>query len=328
MDIDLEKATQRITREFDVDEVVAEIVDDSTESNTFISALQDISKLGEIKVGGRRIRSLLGCTTIDVASDVVNDAYALDPIQNLRLGPLVQILKEFPEERMANPDLDFFTHSVPLSQIKDTFAKLGFNVKLNIASGGVEIVEVKSSKGSATFIDVEQSWQTQPPWPMYSVLATLDPQQPNKFKLDVGHGRLYEYPLEFSGSERVTKDAIDPKRFAAVGRVLLWSVTSTTPNGNRLPIPCDESRRVIYETVANLFTVLYAIKLDPSLKKVYSSGVRDMALALRIIELTDWDELSRISMNFTYEEKTFMQRVSTSWWIGKGILTEKVESPI
>lgn len=328
MDIDLEKATQRIVREFAVDEVVAEIVNDSTESSKFISALQDISKLGEIKVGGRRIRSLLGCKTIDVASDVVNDAYALDPIQNLRLGPLVQILKEFPEERMSNPDLDFFTQGVPLSQIRDTFAKLDFNVKLNIASGGVEIVEVKSSKGSATFIDANQSWQTRPPWPMYSVLATLDPQQPNKFKLDVGHGRLYEYPLEFSGSERVTKDPIDPKRFAAVGRVLLWSVTSTTPDGGRLPIPCDESRGVIYETVANLFTVLYAIKLDPSLKKVYSSGIRDMALALRIIELTDWEELSRISKNFSQEEKDFMHQISANWWIGKGMLKEKVEGAI
>ena len=100
----------------------------------------------------------------------------------------------------------------------------------------------------ATFVDGEQSWQTGDKWPRLGVLATLDKTTTPHFQMQTKYGNLYLYQLVIKNPN--TTDPLDPQRFAAVARALLWSVTILDPNGHNLDLPVPVIQKLFLETVA------------------------------------------------------------------------------
>lgn len=308
--MDLSRATERIVRSYSPDLVAQEVFPNSEQRGIFVQGLLELANEGEIQVGGRRIRELLGCKVFDFAKDIKWDAETLlDRHQRLRLGPLVKVLEDYPTDRMKPPDLDFFTSNLEPKKVAEKFGD-HFKVTTNIASGGACVIDVITPNGVATFIDSEKSFQTKPPWPLYGFRATL---KDSSFNLDISQLRMI-CPLEYRGTG-LNESPIDPVRVATVARILLWSVTATDLNGRKLEVPGDNSQKVIYETVSHVFELANKANKDPEVERMYRGALRDFAIALRIIVLSDWDELSRmgVSSNRAY----FLNRVTAAWNEGR-----------
>ncbi len=312
-DRELARAAERITADYAAEEVIEQVFTNETDRSAFVEALQELSQNGcDIKVGGRRLRELTECTTTDLAPEIVGDAWFIDTNlyihDKLRLGPLVDILMKYPQERMMQPDLDFFIWNANPEQIINTFQTKGFKASIHEATGGVMVIDIEGQNGIASFVNGETSWQTGEAWPMLGFLAKFDPQNAS-FKLDIGYGRLYIYPLEIPGIDR--KDPINPQRVAAIGRALLWSLTTSTPRGRVPEIPLELSQHYFFETVGELPSLLRQIIKNPELESTYRSGIRDLALALRIIVLSDWEEIAR--MGGSVERSRFFQLLQGIW---------------
>lgn len=313
-DAEVVKAFTRIEQNLSPQEVVSEAFPDPREQVNFCQGLSALAAEGAlIHLGGRRLREQLGCRAIDVAEDVVWDAYnALSDHQMLRLKSLVRILRNYPTERMVKPDLDFFYWKVPSQQVLRTFKQEGFKVSQSLASGNVAAINVKGTSGVATFVDGFHSWQTGEGWPMYGAMAKYENAPEPNFRVDIGYGRLYLYPLEIPS---LAKDPLEPQRFAAIARALLWACTATPPGGGYLAVPFEHSQSLFAQTVSHFAGLIRSCQQNPTLEDQYRSGIRDMALALRIIILTDWDQMAKENQIST-AHASFFGRIGTAWWPG------------
>lgn len=307
--MDLSRATERIIRSYSLELVTQEVFQEST--GLFVQGLMELSKTGKIQVGGRRIRELLGCKVFDFANVIQWDAETLlDAHQRLRLGPLVKVLEDYPTNRMKPPDLDFFTSNLEPQKVAEKF-RPNFRVTTNTASGGACVIDVITPNGVATFIDSDKSFQTKPPWPLYGFVATL---KDSSFNLDISQLRMI-CPLEYRGTG-LDEGPTDPVRVATVARILLWSVTATDMEGRPLNVPGDNSQKVIYETVARVFELANLAQNDPKVERMYRGALRDFAIALRIIILSDWNEASRLQ-GIPSDRVHFLNRVTAAWNEGK-----------
>src|SRR5258708_3085938 len=107
----IEIAAERITAEYEAEKVVAQVFTTETSRKKFINVISELARRGAlIKVGGRRLRELVGCKIYDFSNEIIQDSGFLedDPFHRIRLGPLIEILGKYPEARMNKPDLDFF----------------------------------------------------------------------------------------------------------------------------------------------------------------------------------------------------------------------------
>ncbi len=290
--VEIEKSLERIKRDFSAKEVVSEVFPEEEQRDLFVQGLVELSEVqnSQIKVGGRRVREMLGITTHDLALDIVSDAeeirQTLTP-DAARLAGILEYLEKYETKRMTEPDLDLFIWDVGIEKVLDIFNQKGFKTETKKVTGGVTVINVKGSNGTATFITGESSWQTKESWPMMGgIIAefSTDASEPT-FKLDVARGRVSLYPLEIG--EKI-KNPKDPQRFASVGRALLWSLTTITPEGRMINPPGESTTEYILETVRVLPDLLSQIKNKPELEVMYRGALRDIAISLRIILPSDW----------------------------------------
>lgn len=317
-DNELIQSMDRITKQYSLSDFISEAFPEVEEQKSFVAALSELSETGaEFKVGGRRLREMLGFKTDDFAKDIRFDGQMLaqDPIKTIRLREIIKILKKYPEERMVKPDLDFFTSNIEPEKTSEVFSKHGFNVKLNRASGNVTVVTIEGDKGMATFIDENETWQIGDQWPMFGFTAKLKLADVNPIvDLNIGYGRLYLYPLEIPG--RYKSDPLDPVRFAAVSRTLLWALTVSDPYGNRLRLPFPKSDKYYLDTVSQVQQLLDKIRENPELEIMYRGGLRDMAIVIRMCELTDWYELMEYH-NYPTQRGSFFQNIAAAWFYSR-----------
>lgn len=317
-DNELIQSMDRITKQYGLSDFISEAFPEVEEQASFVEALKELNDDGAaFKVGGRRLREMLGFKTDDFAKDIRFDGQILaqDPIKTIRLREIIKILKKYPEERMVKPDLDFFTSNIEPEKIFEVFAKRGFNVKINKASGNVTVVTIEGDKGMATFIDENQTWQIGDQWPMFGFTAKLKLVDANPVvDLNVGYGRLYLYPLEIPARDK--SDPLDPVRFAAVSRALLWALTVRGPDGDRLRLPFPKSDKYYLDTVSQVQQLLDKIRENPELEIMYRGGLRDMAIVIRMCELTDWHELME-HYNYPIERGEFFEHIAAAWFYSR-----------
>lgn len=303
-------AAKRIQQSFSPSLVVQEVFPTESNQHSFVNCLGEL-KGGVIRVGGRRLRELIGCKVFNMAGDIKTDPEFLDIHQSIRLGPILSELSKYPEERMTKPDLDFFVDGLEPAEIADTFNQNGFAAKINDCTGGVQNVSIEGEEGEATFINSAQSWQTGTSWPMYGFTAPLDTNT-NEFKLDISAMRLFLHPLHIP---EMNPNPMDPQRVSAMARALLWSVTSSDSNGMPLRAPLEQLKDYT-KTVEGFYKLLSDVKKNPELEKYYRSGIRDMSVALRIILLNDWDQMNTKSQ-IVSQRAEFFNQITSAWYIGK-----------
>lgn len=290
-------STEMITSNVEVsllaDETVGCVFPTSENADKFVGCLETITdknwSVADVVLGGRKPREALGCHTFDFSEHVVDDAFGLEAVKRLRLGPyLLDKLKDFPTKRMLEPDLDFFVQNGNLDVIQEIFDSKGFSTKMNLATGGVQVLDVRGDLGNASFILWEDSFQTRDSWPKFGgVKAVFSKSTDNKkssFDLSKCWASLYLYPLEMG---LIGLPADCPERFSAVSRALLWSLTATDPSGRMLKLPCPTTTRYMCDTVSQLIPLIAAIESGKVDGQLYNGSIRDMALALRVIELSD-----------------------------------------
>lgn len=276
----------RITETFSDAQVLGRVFSD--EQVLAVNGLfRNISAGGTVKAGGRIIRELLGCKTIDVAGHVAEDATnALDAIDIAWIKPIIPILKAYPDEQKSKPDADFFAWNVDLLKVEQLANIYGLKTHKMVGTGNVDIVEIMGEHGSATIIDGNKSWQTQEWWPRYAVKAPLVVDGDEMiYKVNCAWDSMYTYPLEIPGIARF--EMLDPRRVVVVGRSLLWQALSTDPQGHELKEPSLNTQREVVKTVGGFVKLLETIAAEPPLLKVYASGIRDMSLAMRMIVLNE-----------------------------------------
>lgn len=310
-DAEMEIVQTRIIKQFSAKRVVEEVFATDESQKNFIDALLELSQHGvEIKVGGRSLRLLMGCKVVDFAKDIARDADRLSFTDPLRLGPLVDILKRYPTQRMLQNDLDFFIDGASEELVEKIFKDKGFSVSIHQASGGIWVVEIKGENGVSTFVDSKLSWQTGDLWPMFAFKATFNSKN-KEFEVNISKARLDLYPLEIPLILGI-KDPLDPKRVAAIARALLWAVTAKNSSGQFLNPPYFSTRQFICETVYYFPRLLNLIKDNPELEVNYRSALRDMAIALRLIVLSDWTGVNE-SYAFNTNMIKFFENVSANW---------------
>lgn len=279
------------------------------QSVNFIHSLTQIAKRegATLEVGGRSIREAIGCGTFDFAQHVVSDAELIDDlggVEKVRLLPLIKYLRNFPEGRMTRPDLDFIIAGLSLDTADLLFKESGFKTRMNIATGGINVLDVFGSGGTASFVKAEDSVQKKDCWPKYGFTAPfVFKGDVGNFAIDISRARMYAWPLEM-GIRGLKVDS--PDRYSSVGRALLWSLTATNPSGDLLKLPCEETLEMMCETVASLPFVLGEIERGKVEPRKYGGAIRDLALSLRIIELSE---------NLG---DPFFRRVSGAYWSGRG----------
>lgn len=195
------------------------------------------------------------------------------------------------------------------------FKGKGFNVSEHQATGGIWIVEEKGENGVATFVDFKLSWQTGDQWALLGMLADFiaDSKNPH-ISINIGNARL-ECPLEIPV---INPDPLYPQRVAAIARALLWAVTVKDPNGNFLNPPFYWTQDRFCETVTAFAELLEEIRTctDPAIKSqlmmTYKGPIRDMAIALRLIVLSDWTGVDE-SYAFNTKMIKFFENVSAHW---------------
>ena len=302
---------ERIQAQFGLTEVIGQVFTSPDSQQRFTESLDLITQNTEsVKIGGRRIRELIGCKVMDFSGDVISDAKDLDIHQALRLGPLGKPLLTYPASK-GLPDLDFFVKGLPPEEICRTLGASGFETRLSQSTGGVAVVHASGEGGITTFIDADQSWQTGGKWPLYGIMAEVE-QGSHSVNLDVWAPRMYSFPLQIP---EMSKDPLDPQRVAAIGRALLWADTSTDPHGKPLHLP-DEQLKEYSETVKNFPELFRLIQENPKLERLYRSGIRDMALALRLILLTDWYDLKE-NYGLAPDRADFFNFIGGAWYSGK-----------
>lgn len=276
----------RITKTFSGIEVVGQVFTED-QAVIFDQLLTEVSGNGTVKAGGRRIRELIGCKTIDVSKYVAGDAAdGLDAIDIVWIKPLIPILRQYPGEQKSKPDADFFTEGVDLRRLEQRANEVGLKTNNMIGTGNVEVLEIVGAKGSATLTDTESSWQTKEWWPKYAVKAPrVVGSDTTVYKLDCAWDSMYTYPLEIPGIALL--EANDPRRVAVVGRTLLWQALSTDPSGHRLREPSLNTQREVVNTIEGFGKLLEKIAAEPRLAKDYAAGVRDMSLGLRMFVLNE-----------------------------------------
>ncbi|MBL8015251.1 MAG: hypothetical protein JNK26_03635 [Candidatus Doudnabacteria bacterium] len=306
---DMARIDEKIEARYDAAEVVSQVFVNESSQKRFVEALCRLGQMGaKIKVGGRRLREMVGCGTMDFARDIRSYAESLiydRPGDWLRLGSLlVKFLEKYPEERMQKPDLDFFVWNSSPEIITEVFTSLGFVASLHEASGEVKVVNIEGENGIATFVG-EDSWQTGDDWPKFGIKADFNPASVPTFDLAVRWVSLYRYQVEIPNV--YPNNPKEPKRVAAVGRALLWLVTATDPDKKILKVPFPASQEYFIRTIEAIPSLLREIEVNPKLEKLYRSGLRDMAIALSIIVLTDWSYSNEI------DRKNFFAELSARW---------------
>ena len=277
-----ENAAKRIEETFDMGQVIGHVFNTESSLQNFTSCLRNINPNGGLLFGGRELRKRLGCEVTDFAPFVIQDAEDLDPFQCIRLGPLRGSLLVFPQKRMEKIDLDFFTDGQTPESLFEEFTRYGFKTNLNQATGGVSVIDVQGENGSATFIDKHDSWQTGARWPLFGFTA---PVRPDASAVDLSISALRMIcPLQIPD---IGKNPIDPNLVAAIARGLLWAASATDPSGKALRLPTEQLTEY-FATVEQFSRLFEDVTNNPELESQYRSGIRDMALALRVILLTDW----------------------------------------
>jgi hypothetical protein len=335
-DKDVEIVLERIIENYDAVTVVSEVFTDVNSQAAFIEGLQELCPVQEgipedqqivLKVGGSRIRELQECVKVDFSRDVRKDAENLEQDPHLRrvFKPLIPILKNYPEERMTKPDLDFFIWNSNADEIMRVFSEKGFKVSKHTATGDVWVIEIRGENGSTTFVDANMSFQTGDGWPMFGFKATFKSEPEPSFDLDISAARLHVYPLALPGIHVL--EPLDPKRVAVVGRALLWAVTALVKSRDQDP----DSGKVRYERVrppagglvlpyydtVHLFPLLLNLIEQGVYEEVqYRSGLRDMALFLRLIAGFD-SEYAFLPYGFSLEMGKFLMSMKSEWYHGR-----------
>ena len=124
---------------------------------------------------------------------------------------------------------------------------------------------------------------------------------------------MYIYPLEPEMMSVRHIDPLNPHWLACVGRSLLWSLTVSTNKG-RLPVPLPETQSLMCQTVNSLCPLITDINAYPEKNVLYRGGLRDLAVALRIIVLSDWTEMGRLGT--PRETVDFYNSISAAWTSG------------
>jgi hypothetical protein len=293
-------------------DIINQVFPEEGESRRFIAAITELHESGaKIKVGGRRLREAIGCSVNDFASYVVSDArYLLDVHQGLRLGLLGKYLWNFDEERMVKPDLDLFFWNVPPERMEQVFREHGFDVSFGNATGGVKVMGVVGSQGKATLTDGMKSWQTGNAWPRYGVMADFVSSPTPSFIWEEEYDRLSYDALNIP---EISLDPTDPQRVAAVARALLWSISANDISGDRLPVPSYQTERAMIETVREVYTLIKKIDKNPEeLEGLYRGSLRDLALAMRVILLSNWEEVSSYGGAAAVYAR-FFKKIDAAW---------------
>lgn len=309
----LARVSERITAYYPAEGLVSNVFE-SESQRRFVAALVKLVQTGaEVKVGGRRLRELIGCKVMDFAPYVVGDInHSLTPHELIRIGRLAKVLQRYPLDRMVKPDLDLFFWNASAEQVVQIFKEYGFQATITEATGKVEVVNITGEKGAVTLVNGAESWQVGDYWPMYAATAEFSVEDEPHFDLNIGWGRMYLYPLV---APLIDNDPLNPKRLAYMGRALLWLVTNTDPAGKRLRVPDNHyTQTKFYETVSNFINILELSEQNPSLEPDYRSGIRDMALALRVIILNDWNEIGH-QFGFDESHCEFFNNI-TAYWTG------------
>lgn len=173
------------------------------EGGCLASAISDLTSNSSvvIEAGGRVLRAQLGCRVLDFTDVVRCDAADLYGPGVVRIGSLIAHLRDFPADRMTRPDLDFFVKGVPLETVDESLRSQSVHTTTHTATGRVQVLEANGSEGSATFVKHEDSFQAQPPWPMYGFQSpvVLDENAIPAIDVDILEARMFQYPLEMRG---------------------------------------------------------------------------------------------------------------------------------
>ncbi len=302
---------EQMAETFKPSDLIAGVFTTEEERTAFIGALTTIKEYGgSIKVGGRTLREAMGCTTIDYTKGISSEQYTEE--QKKLLGPLVEMLQQYPEERMLRQDLDLYFEGMNLETIRDILEENRICAEIKTATGDVKILVVKGSGGEATFIHNSDSWQvtTEAVWPKMSIKADFEINPEPQFRLNSNYGSLFLYPLFSTISEM--SGPIEPKRFSTISRILLWFLTVKDPDGNWLKPPDIHTQNLITQSVFHGYKRFRELSNpeDPSSIN-YRGSLRDFALAMRILLLTDWEMMER--EGYPAENIAFIKNLLRSW---------------
>jgi len=294
---------------FNPEALIAPVFTTEIEQTSFVKALSEMKNSGgNIRVGGRTLREAMGCTIVDYTNGISTEKYTQE--EEKLLGPLVEMLRRYPEEIMRKPDLDLYFEGLEASDIKYILNQAGLNAIIKKATGNIDIVVVKGSGGDATFVKISDSWQqsTEAFWPKLAIKADFALTPVPQFIVDSCNGSFYLYPLITTMDDR--SGPLEPRRFATISRILLWFLTVKDPEGNWLKTPDKHTQNMIFKSVFFGYKRFRELMSDADFI-YYSSSCRDFALAMRVLLLTDWDKM--VSEGYPQENLSFIRNVLCSW---------------
>ncbi len=324
---DIEVMQKRIIEKYEPSKIVSEVFTAKESQDAFIEGLCELNTLErKVDLGGRTLRNHARCLVDDFSKRIVENARDLkgNAAAVTVLGPLIDILINYDENRLSKPDLDFFIWDSNPEELKEIFENKGFKVTIQRrASRGICVVEIHGENGMATFVDGEESSQTKDGWPMFAFKAAFKNEEEPFFELNISSARLYVYPLAVMGIDDL--DPLDPRRFAIVGRALLWAVTASVVREDgytqRLRPPYQNMFHIFANTVFHFPELLKRIEENPDEEFKYRSGIRDLALALRVILLMR----NSYGDGFNDQMQNFFKVVGYSWYYGKVLFYDTKE---